>query len=92
MAKVAKKAAKAPAKKTVKKAAKPAPKMSGEQVEKELAMAHKVLAGAMFQINYMLTTRRVSPKRIAEATQRVADAAAYMLRLQKAIQSYAQAG
>jgi hypothetical protein len=68
------------------------PKMSGEQVEKELAMAHKVLVGAAFLINYMLTTRRVSPKRIAEATQRAADAAAYMQRLQKVIQSFAQAG
>lgn len=69
----------------------PSPKMSGEQIEKELALAHKVLSQAAFQINYMLSTRRVSPKRIAEATEKSAEAAAYMQRLQKVIQSFAQA-
>jgi hypothetical protein len=38
----------------------------------------------------MLTTRRVSPKRIAEATTRSRDAADYMQRLQSVIQTYAQ--
>jgi hypothetical protein len=87
--KVAKKAS--PAKKSTSSSkSKPVSKMSGEQIEKELALAHKVLSQAAFQLNYMLSTRRVSPKRIAEATKRAEDAAAYMQRLQSVIQTYAQ--
>ena len=73
------------------KSGQPSPKMSGEQIEKELAMAHKVLSQAAFQINYMLSTRRVSPKRIALAAESAKNAAAYMERLQSVIQSFAQA-
>lgn len=52
----------------------PARKLSGEQIESELAGAHKALMEAAFPLNYMLTRRRLNLKAIEAAAAGVADA------------------
>lgn len=60
-------------KKVAKKAA-VAKALSGDEIAKVLASAHRNLARATLQINLMLTTRRMSRKRIEESTAAVRSA------------------
>lgn len=72
--KAAKKAAKKPA-------PKPAPALTGSQIEKELALAHKMLATAGSTLALMLATRRLSLSRLSEAAEKVHSCSAHMTRL-----------
>lgn len=72
--KAAKKAAKKPA-------TKPKPMLTGEQIEKELSLAHKMVAQAGATISLMLATRRLSVTRLQAAFEGVAACASHMERL-----------
>jgi len=79
MVKAAKKKVAAP--KRVAPAKKAVVALSGADIEKQLALAHKIIAGAGYQVNYMLTVRRLNLKRIEEAAEKTRDAADHMQRL-----------
>jgi hypothetical protein len=55
--------------------------LSGAEIEKQLTLAHKIVADAGAAINYMLTVRRLSPKRIEESAEKTRAAADHMDRL-----------
>lgn len=79
-------AKKAVVKKAAKKVAKKEPAkvaLSGADIEKQLALAHKIIASAGAQVNYMLSTRRLNMNRIIDATEATTNAANHMQRLVK---------
>lgn len=57
--------------------------LSSAEIEKQLALAHKIIAGAGMLVNYMLSVRRLSIKRIEEAAEKTQAAADHMQRLVK---------
>lgn len=57
------------------------PSLSGEEIEKQLALAHKMLAKASFNITMMLARRRLSPKLIEESAAQTRAASDHMERL-----------
>lgn len=57
------------------------PKLSGDQIEKELARVHKVIAQAGAAFAIMLATRRMSIKRIEDAREKMSTALASCERL-----------
>jgi hypothetical protein len=68
-------------KKAKAKAKKASPVLSGNQIESELTLAHKMLAVAGSTISLMLSSRRLSMTRLTEAADRVHGCSAHMTRL-----------